>query len=274
MVSLDDYLALPVVAADQRIAYGHDPEQFGDLYLPAGDGAHPVVVVIHGGCWQAMYNLAPLGTLCDALRNEGMAVWNLEYRRLGNGGGWPGTFEDIARGMDILRSETDRSRLDLSRVVVVGHSAGGHLALWAGARHRLPGHSPLFTPHPLPVAGIVALAGIPDLAAAVQWTICGDAPTQLAGGAPTDLPERYRQISPAELLPLGIPQQHLVGNHDAIVPVGYLEAYVSQASRLDDVALQVCAGAGHFEPVFPTSMVWPVLKQTILALLGIGDGPG
>jgi acetyl esterase/lipase len=172
---VEDYLKLPAVAADHRLAYGQAVDQFGDLYLPSTPGPHPVAVLLHGGCWQAKYDLQPLGNLCHALRAGGLAVWSLEYRRLGAGGGWPTTFQDVAAGSDFLRNLAPRFALDLSRVVAVGHSAGGHLALWLAGRHCLPPDSLLFGERPLQLAGVVALAGIPDLAAAAQWNICNNA---------------------------------------------------------------------------------------------------
>jgi acetyl esterase/lipase len=267
--TVDDYLHLPTIPADQRIPYGEEADQFGDLYLPSGDTSHPVAIVIHGGCWRAQYDLVPIGSFCDALRQEGLAVWSLEYRRLGNGGGWPATFQDVAAGIDFLRVLAGRFPLDLTRVISIGHSAGGHLALWAGGRHRLPGYSPLYKSHPLPVIGIVSLAGIPDLAAAVRWDLCQGACAELLGGTPDERPERYQQASPVELLPLGAPQRHIVGSHDASVPSEYLEAHVALARQSDDVHLDVIPSAGHFEPVIPDSVAWPTVRNVVLTLLGI-----
>src|SRR5262245_48319205 len=163
LLTVDDYLRLPSIPADHRLSYGSDPAHFGDLYLPSQPGPHPVVVLVHGGCWRAQYDLAPLGQLCVALVGEGLAVWNVEYRRLGNGGGWPTTFLDVAAAADALGGIAGQYGLDLARVVVMGHSAGGHLALWLAGRRRLPPESPLFAAAPLPLRGVVAIAGVPDL---------------------------------------------------------------------------------------------------------------
>jgi acetyl esterase/lipase len=254
------------VAANHRIPYGEDPAQFGDLYLPEGEGPHPLAVVIHGGCWRAQYDLHPLGSMCAALRDQGVAVWNLEYRRLGNGGGWPGTFEDVAAGVDFLRSLADRFALDLARIVAVGHSAGGHLALWLAGRHRLPVESPLYVADPLPVSGVVALAAIADLAAGARWNLCGTACVDLIGGHPDEFPDRYRQASPVELLPLGVPQWHLVGGHDEIVPPAFLEAHVAVAKQHDPVRLDILPRSAHFEVVFPSADSWPSVQSAILSL--------
>ena len=160
---------LPSSAADHRIHYGSDPLQFGEMRLPQSSGRHPVAVVIHGGCWKSKHgdliadlrNTAPLSS---ALTSRAIATWNIEYRQTDNpGGGWTGTFEDVANAIDYLRVLAKAYPLDLNRVVVVGHSAGGHLGTWAAARHRLSKASPLFSKEPLRVAGVVNLAGPTDL---------------------------------------------------------------------------------------------------------------
>src|SRR5262245_24908346 len=147
-----------------RIRYGPAPSQFGDLRLPAGPGPHPVVVGLHGGWWRAPHGLEPHANLCEALRAEGFATWNVEYRRVGEeGGGWPGTFEDAGSAVDFLAELAPAYGLDLSRAVTLGFSAGGHLALWVAARHRLdPGH-PLRPRAPFRLRGAVSLAGAVDL---------------------------------------------------------------------------------------------------------------
>ena len=136
--------------AHARIPYGSDPLNVGDLRLPAGDGPHPVAVVIHGGFWRAKYTLEHIGHLCAALTAEGIATWSVEYRRLGDeGGGWPNTMLDVGAATDHLREIAPQYKLDLDRVVVMGHSAGGHLAAWVASRHRIPETSDLYMPSPL-----------------------------------------------------------------------------------------------------------------------------
>jgi acetyl esterase/lipase len=268
MLSVDDYLALPPAAPDARVPYGPGPDQFGELYLPAGPGPHPAVVLIHGGCWRAQYGLAPLGPMCEALRAEGLAVWSLEYRRLGGGGGWPATFADVAAGADALA--TLGAPLDLGRVVAAGHSAGGHLALWLAARHRLPPHAALYASTPLPIAGVLALAALGDLAAAARQALCGTAVPELLGGSPDERPERYAEGSPVALLPLGVPHRHLVGEHDVIVPPAYLRELVGAATAAgDDTTLEVLPGAAHFEVVAPAAHTWPAVRAAARALAGI-----
>ncbi|MBX0326569.1 alpha/beta hydrolase [Oscillochloris sp. ZM17-4] len=272
MLSTADYMAQPAVPSDQRVAYGPHADQFADLYLPPGGGPHPAIILIHGGCWQAQYGLAPLGPLCAALRETGIAVWSLEYRRLGGGGGWPTTFQDVAAGADALRGVAADHGLDLDRVIAAGHSAGGHLALWLAARQRLPEDSPLARPDPLPIAGVLALAGLVDLAEGAARGLCGGACLELVGGQGESLRARYAEASPAALHPLAVRQRHIVGAEDTIVPPDYLQACVGRAAATgDDVRLEVLPDAGHFELVTPDSHAWPHVRQAIVELLPIAD---
>ena len=161
LMTPQDLQALPSQASDQRAAYGADSSQYGELRVPSGVGPHPVAVLVHGGCFKAAYatarDLAPMG---DALKADGIATWNIEYRRLGQpGGGWPGTYLDVGRAVDHLRAIGGKHNLDLGRVVLVGHSAGGHLAMWAAGRARVPATSSVYMRDPLPVRGDHHLAG-------------------------------------------------------------------------------------------------------------------
>ncbi len=270
LLTSQDLERLPVYPPDHRLPYGEDA-QFADLYLPDGadrTGPHPVVVLIHGGCWRAKYGLEHLSPLAKALAAEGVAVWSLEYRRLGSGGGWPHTFLDVAAGADLLRDVADTYALDLSRVVTAGHSAGGHLALWLAGRHRLPRNGDLWTPNPLRVRGAVSLAGIPDLGEALAQGVCKEAAGELLGGSPDTVPERYAQGSPARLLPLGVPQHLLSGDRDEIVPAAYAHPYAEAAeAHGDTVTWTLLPNAGHFELVIPGSIVWERVRGVVLELL-------
>jgi acetyl esterase/lipase len=268
LLTVDDYMRLPPVVADRRWSYGADPAQFGDLYLPSQPGPHPVVIMLHGGCWRAQYGLAPLGQLCTALASEGLAVWNVEYRRLGNGGGWPTTFTDVAAGADALRDIAADTGLDLSHVVAMGHSAGGHLALWLAGRRRIRAESALFAAEPLALRGVVSLAGVPDLAEAVKRDICGGACQELVGGLPEAVPERYQDASPLALSPLGIPQWHVIGVDDQSVPADYVQQCVRVAQQYDQIQLDLLPDTGHFEPVVPTTAAWMAVRHAVLTLLG------
>jgi acetyl esterase/lipase len=270
-----DINALPSAPADARQAYGPDPEQFGDLRLPAGPGPHPVAVVIHGGCWLESYaDLQNTAALADALRRDGFATWNLEYRRLDQpGGGWPGTFLDAAHGIDALRELARRYPLDLKRVILVGHSAGGQLALWAAARHRLPLGAALYLRDPLPIAGVVALGTPADLARfrLNEAEVCGDrVVTKLMGGGPDRVPERYAEGSPIELLPLGVPQILLTGSDDFIEGPPEGAAYVAAARAAGDRAEQrVIPNSGHHEYNSPETPAGRATRTAVRELAGL-----
>jgi acetyl esterase/lipase len=274
---IDDLLKLAVPPAT-RIAYGSDPLQFGELRVPTGRGPHPVVIIVHGGCWVAkLGNLDDHAVALDLLRPiaadltaGGLATWNIEYRRLGNsGGGWPGSFLDIAHAADHLRDIAAENHLDLTRVVAIGHSAGGHFALWLGARHKLPATSDLYVKDPLQLKGVVDLDGPGDLKATLplQQRVCG-APviTQLMGGSPEDLAQHYRQGSPVEMLPLGVPQEIFAGRMFA----DQTPAYVSAAKHAGDlVTATISEKAGHFVFVDPGSSTWPQVRKSVRVLLGL-----
>jgi acetyl esterase/lipase len=228
-----------------------------------------VAVVIHGGCWSAEYGEGHIRPVCAALAQAGMAAWCLEYRRVGDkGGGWPGTFEDVGRGADHLREIAPAHGLDLTRVVAVGHSAGGHLALWLAARARLPEADPLRGKAPLPLRGVVGLAPIPDLARAAADHVCGDAVPSLLGGLPEAQSARYSVASPIGLLPLGVAQAIVHGREDRIVPLGLSERYVAAAREKGDTArLVVVEGAGHFDLIAPTSKAWLRVEEAVRTLV-------
>jgi acetyl esterase/lipase len=270
-----DVNKLPSKPADARIVYGADPLQFGDLRLPKGEGPFPLVVVIHGGCWLSIANLDNTAPMADALRDAGVATWNVEYRPGDRpGGGWPGTFEDIATAVDHVRALAEKHPIDLARVVVAGHSAGAHLALWTAARSRLKSDSVLHRGAPLPMVAAVALGGPGDLRDFETYgsAICGPALERLMGGAPDSAADRWAQASPAELLPLGIRQVLIVGENDRVMPTRARDAYAAKARAAGDaVEVKVVPGA-HFEVIAPTTEAFVTVKNQILALLGIrGD---
>jgi acetyl esterase/lipase len=269
-VTWEELSNLPAPPADHRIAYGSDPLNFGDLRLPGGPGPHPVAIVVHGGCWRSENDLRHASHLSAALTRAGIATWTVEYRRVGNeGGGWPGTFQDVARGADYVRALAKRFPLDLSRVALVGHSAGGQLALWLAARRNLPRRSPLFSTDPIRVSGVVSLAGVTDLRGfGVGSAYCNASVAPLLGGMPEKVPERYAQASPVELLPLGVPVRLLQGSLDTIVPVEQGSGFSTRArSKGDDAEVWLIEGAGHFDLIAPFAPAWPRVERAVVSLL-------
>lgn len=266
----DGYLtAAEVVAreslpADARIAYGPADQHFGELRLPSGAGPWPVAVVVHGGCWMSMADHDYMDPVAAALTEAGWATWNVEFRALDQeGGAWPGIFQDLADAVDHLRTVAEDHPLDLERVVAVGHSSGGHLALWAASRPRIPEGAELHAPEPLPLRGVVGLAAIADLehyhAMGIDWDDgCGDASTRLLGGTPPpEAPERVAQASPAALLPTGVPQLLLTGVDDRAVPPEHGDHYAAAAARAGQDATHHRIGASaHFEIVTPGTPAW------------------
>jgi acetyl esterase/lipase len=273
LMTPQDLDALPHGPPDRRIAYGDDSSQYGELRLPARRGPHPVVVLVHGGCFKAAYaNATYFAAMAEALTADGFATWNIEYRRLGQpGGGWPDTYLDVGRAVDHLRTLASQYELDLERVAIVGHSAGGHLATWASARPRVPAGSRLHMANPLRVRGVVDLAGPLDMTANIAGYegLCRDSViTTLLGGSPSAVPERYASASPISLLPLGIPQVIVIGEHEDFVPRPLADAYVRAATRAGDAArLIVIPGVGHFEIASPRASTWPRVREAIRAVL-------
>lgn len=265
-----------VAPGAKRISYGSGALQFAELRLPSSKPPHPVAIVVHGGCWLAklgnmderavaLDNMRPLAA---ALTDAGIATWNVEYRRLGNeGGGWPGTFQDIGQAADFLRVLAGEHGLDLKRVIAIGHSAGGHFATWLGVRHKVSKSSDVYVSNALRLIGVVNLDGPADLKATIplQQPICGvPVITQLMGGSPEERPDRYREGSPVELLPAGLPQEVFAGRMFAKLAAPY-EAAAKSAG--DDVRMTVLADAGHFVFIDPGSAVWPQVLQSVRRLL-------
>jgi acetyl esterase/lipase len=268
-LSYADILARPRYKPNSHLAYGAGADQFGELWLPKGRGPYPTVVLIHGGCWNLnLPGLELMDYAAEDLRQRGFAVWNLEYRRLGPGGGYPGTFKDVAAGIDLLRKLGKSDNLDLKHVVLVGHDAGGQLALWAAARPRLPKTSPLATSASLPVAGVVTLGGIDDLQTyqRVGPLACGGPVTitALVGAGRPPGAKVFADTSPAELLPLGVRQTIVSGDLDLIVPPVFGAYYAAEATKSGDkVEGVVIPRAGHFDLIDPLSDAWKRVEPLI-----------
>ncbi|MFJ9889313.1 alpha/beta hydrolase family protein [Streptomyces sp. NPDC091287] len=282
-------LAHPEVAPDRSAAYGDHPDQVIDFYAPRdGRTGAPLVVLLHGGAWRAPYDRAHVSPLADFLARRGFAVASVEYRRGGDdipqqrGGGekarpggadpvagrWPETFDDVAAAMDAMPVLAARELpgADVRRIVVTGHSAGGHLALWAAARHVLPEGSPWRLPAPPPLRGVVALAPIADFTTAVELGVCGGAVAQLLGGE-DDFGGRAAQSDPGVLVPTGIATAIVQGVEDIVVPQAVSEAYVDAAARSGEmVGLTLLGGVGHFPLIDPAADACAVVAEEITQL--------
>ncbi len=266
LLTAEDYLRFPRIEADFRYAYGPDSQQFGELSLPRAEPPHPVVVLVHGGGYRELYDLSPLGSVAASLTEAGFAVWNIEYRRHGNGGEYPQMFLDVAAAVDHLRHIADERSLNLSQVISMGHSAGGHLALWLAARHRIKDSSPLFSDSPLAVRAVLALAPFADIALLASAESPSDALLAVMGGRPDDASDNYASGSPGELLPLAKPQAIIVGNEDTAI-LENARAYAGAAKALgDEASLTVLPDAGHFEIVSVQSPAWRRVQRSLLYL--------
>lgn len=266
----DSILSLAPPAADARIAYGSDPNQFLDLRLP-GDGvraeerkfesSYPLVINIHGGYWRSKYNLDHAGHLCAALANKGVATANLEYRRVGNqGGNWPNTFADIRNAYQFLRQNADRHSLDVDRFLIMGHSAGGQLALC------LAGHEQSVT-------RVVSLAGVVDLQRAYQLHLSNDAVVEFLRGTPDQVPDHYREADPMQLSISQARQWLIHGSADDVVPPEFSRDYVTAKQKhtgkeREDARLIEIPAADHFDLIDPRTAAWKQVERIVLNLLG------
>lgn len=249
----------------RQIAYGDHPDQVGNLHVPPGEGPWPTVVLIHGGFWKWGWDRTLMTPLARDLAARGFAAWNIEYRRVGQeGGGWPGTLEDVAAAADAV-AELDG--VDATRVVTIGHSAGGHLAVWLAARHRLSAGAPGAGPRLRPRAA-VSQAGVVDLARGAADRLGGGACAALLGGSPAEVPERYAVASPAALLPLGVPQVLIHGSRDDIVPPDQSRTYARAAAAAgDEIELVEIPGADHFDLVEAEHPAWAAVLERLPRLV-------
>ncbi|GAA3873451.1 alpha/beta hydrolase [Streptomyces sp. NPDC007148] len=279
----------PPVEPDSTAAYGDHPDQVIDFYAPRepADSAEkaqvPLVVVLHGGAWRSPYDRRHLTPFADYLARRGFAVANVEYRRGalipaqadgadgGTGpvsGRWPDTFDDVAAAFDALPALVHDvlPRADPRRTVITGHSAGGHLALWAAARHVLPPDSPWRTDRPAPLRGVVALAPIADFHIARKLEVCGGAVSQLMGGDDM-FAERQPYADPALLLPTGIATTLVQGRTDIVVPQAVAEAYAEAAAKAGEVVgLTLLEDVGHFPLIDPAADACAVVAEEIAQL--------
>jgi acetyl esterase/lipase len=274
-ISLADFTALPRSAPTFEVHYGVAQTQSIDVFIPANPGAHPVAILIHGGCWSALPNAGreQLRHVGSELAKSGIAVWSIGYRRANEpGGGYPGTYLDVATAVDLLRSVAPRHNLDLKRTVMVGHSAGGHLALWAAGRRNLPDASRLRTDDPFVSSRVISLAGIGDIKAFGPHIplICGSGIAErLTNPTSAVAEDAYADVSPAQQHP---PEAHVVmisGVLDRWVPpyIAHDYARAMKDKGKSSVALINVAGAGHFDLVTPGNTAWEEVRLQIDAAL-------
>lgn len=247
-VSYASVQALPVLKPASIHRYGDAPQQFGELWLPAAKKQHPLLVFIHGGCWLNAFDIQHSHALSSALQSAGFAVWSLEYRRIGDpGGAWPGTFDDIRAGMQLIARLPDE-RIDKSRVLIAGHSAGGHLALWYGSEYSK------LEDKPFELKGIVGLAPIVDVERyALGDNSCQKATPQLFHGGPAEFPQRYRRYNPVHLA-TAVNTEIIQGDADRIIPPAQFRQSLFPVTLLK--------GAGHFDMIHPGSPAFREFLQT------------
>ncbi|HTD49853.1 MAG TPA: alpha/beta hydrolase [Acidimicrobiia bacterium] len=243
-------------------AYGPDPDQYGELTVPAGERRPGVVIVIHGGFWRTAFDASGGRPLCVDLARRGWIAWNIEYRRVGGGGGWPTTFQDVAEAIDLL-ADLD---LDTSAVVAVGHSAGGHLAAWAAGRDRLPASAPGASAR-VRVSAVVAQAGVLDLRTAATSGVGGTATVDLLGGTPQAVPQRYALTDPILQVPLAVPVVCVHSRADDTVPFRQSETYVAAGRAVGaDVELVEVEG-DHMTHRDPSSAAWAAVVDALSRLM-------
>ena len=266
---------MPLPVPGKRITYGSGPQQFGELRMPKGAGPFPVVVLVHGGCWMAQFDYLYITRLAAWLAERGVATWTIEYRRVGDdGGGWPGTFLDVANATDAVRDLAKTAPLDLKRVYAAGHSAGGQLALWLATRVRLPHDSEIYRPNPLAIRGVLGLAAVTDLYDYRKGPAasCHGSVDQVMGGTPEKYPRRFAETSPRQLLPLGVPQAFVDGAEDQIVDPAAERTYVAAANKAGDRAeLFLLPHAGHFDAAVTLPRTEAIFEKALKFLLQPDD---
>lgn len=272
-MSLQDYLALSGPEPTARLAYGPAPSQYAELFLPNGKGPFPVALIVHGGCWtQGFGGIVQMRDMAGALAERGVAVWNVEYRRLEEGGGYPGTYLDMNAATDKLVSVAGHYGLDLNRLVAVGHSAGGQLVQWMAGRSRIDPSSPLHQAAPLPIRRVISLGGLADLRheGELIGSSCEVDVARLAGTASAVRPDIYADTNAAELMPNGSYTVLITGELDTVSPPRVAHAYAERAVRAGDKAdVVILPGASHYDEVATRSASWPVVLAAIRKALGL-----
>jgi len=267
-MKLADYMALTGPAPTSRVAYGPAPSQYAELFVPKGAGPFPVAVLVHGGCWTKEFGgIDQLRNMAGALLARGIAVWNVEYRRVDEpGGGYPGMYQDMHAALDTLAAQAGPQHLDLERVVAVGHSAGGQLVQWIAGRARIPAGSPLHRTQMLPVRAVVSLGGLADLRRERELikSSCGRDTPELAGLPSAARPDVYVDTNAAELVPNGSHTILVTGELDTISPPRVAHDYAARARAAGDSAeVVILPGASHYDEVAASSPSWPLVAAAI-----------
>jgi acetyl esterase/lipase len=267
-MKLADYMALSGPAPTARVAYGPAPSQYAELFVPKGAGPFPVAVLVHGGCWTKEFGgIDQLRNMAGALVGRGIAVWNVEYRRVDEpGGGYPGMYQDMHAALDTLAAQAPSRHLDLERVVAVGHSAGGQLVQWIAGRARIPAGSPLHRTQMLPVRAVVSLGGLADLRRERELikSSCGRDTPELAGLPSAARPDVYVDTNAAELMPNGSHTILVTGELDTISPPRVAHDYAARARAAGDSAeVVILPGASHYDEVAASSPSWPLVAAAI-----------
>jgi acetyl esterase/lipase len=238
-----------------------------DIFPAGSDGTPPLVILVHGGFWRAAFDRRHVRPLCNSLASHGYTVAAIEYRRVGQaGGGWPGTFDDVALAFDTVPSLVAEAGVPVGQVILAGHSAGGHLVLWGAVRHRLAADAPWRLAEPPDIAGVCALAAVSDLADAYRQGLGDSAARDLMGGGPDTFPERYAVADPAGLATPDVPVTLVHGVLDQRVPVEQSRRYVERGVRYVEIP-----GAEHFAVIDPLSAAWPWVRDAFAGLADVGS---
>ena len=277
-MTLADYLALSGPAPMAHIAYGDEPSQYAELFLPHGKGPFPVAVLVHGGCWTKEFGgITQLRNMAGALAARGIAVWNVEYRRVDeHGGGYPGTYQDMNAALDMLGRVARSNPLDLERLVAVGHSAGGQLVQWLAARPRIPASSPLYRTDTVPVRQVISLGGLADLRREqdVIKSSCDRDIAELAGTPSAARPDIFSDTNAGDLMPNGSRTVLVTGELDTISPPRVAHDFAARARAAGDAAeVVILPGASHYDEVAASSPSWPLVLKEIETALRIGANP-
>lgn len=275
-MTLKNYLDLQGPEPDQHIAYGTQASQYVELFKPEGEGPFPVAILIHGGCWTVEFGgIRQMHNIAGDLVKRGIAVWNVEYRRVDEaGGGYPGTYQDISAAMQLLQTSAAQYKLDTARIVAIGHSAGGQLVQWAASRRKLPPSSSLYQDKVLIIPTVISLGGLADLRREQNLIKgrCDRDIVQLTGLPSASRPDVFADTSSAEMLPGGFTTVLINGELDTVSPPRVGEDYAKRARDAGDKAeATTLPGASHYDEVAATSASWKIVVAQIAKALGIKD---